>query len=178
MPGGAPPFYWCSTWTVCASAGYTRCSGCTSVYVCAASLENLAVPRDFYSSLSVPPTTCSSVLFSSHWPHIRWCGTFGFQEQGQCFFIDLNCSIQTIIFYYFPPSLLSVYRLVLWDCDLLTFWLIGCTSLSLSLAVPTPFNNNAADIYTSPTNVFCFTFKILLSRVVYTACCIGCLSVW
>ena len=28
----------CSTWTVCVSAGYTRCHCCTSVYLCAASL--------------------------------------------------------------------------------------------------------------------------------------------
>ena len=37
-------------------------------------------------------------------------GTGGFQEQGQCFFINLSCSIPTI----FSLSLLSVYRLVLW----------------------------------------------------------------
>ena len=32
------PSYWCSTWKVCASAGYTRCSGRTTVYLCTASL--------------------------------------------------------------------------------------------------------------------------------------------
>ena len=45
---------------------------------------------------------------------IQWCGTGRFQEQGQCFFIDLSCSIPTIVFYCFSLSLLSVYRLVLW----------------------------------------------------------------
>ena len=41
-------------WTVCDSADYTRWSGFTSIYLCAASLQNLAVPHDFYSSLVVP----------------------------------------------------------------------------------------------------------------------------
>ena len=46
---------WCSTWTVCASAGYTpRCSGRTSAHLCTASLQNLAVEQDFYSLLDVP----------------------------------------------------------------------------------------------------------------------------
>ena len=41
-------------------------------------------------------------------------------------------------FYRFFLFLLSVYRLVLWDG---VFGLIGCISLSLSLALPTFFNN-------------------------------------
>ena len=45
---------WCSTWTVCASTSYSRCSGSTSVNLCAASLLNLAVPQDFHSPLNVP----------------------------------------------------------------------------------------------------------------------------
>ena len=49
---------------------------------------------------------CSAVLQSG-------ARTGGFQEQGQCFFIGLSCSIPTIVFYFFPLSLLSVYRLVL-----------------------------------------------------------------
>ena len=52
----------------------------TSVYLCAASLQNLAVPHDFCFPLSVP-------LERSCWPRIRWCGTGGFQEQGQCFLL-------------------------------------------------------------------------------------------
>ena len=34
--------------------GYTRCSGRTSVHLCTASLQNLAVQQDFYSPLGVP----------------------------------------------------------------------------------------------------------------------------
>ena len=75
--------------------------------LCTASLQNIAVQQDFYSILGVPlERSCS--------PRIRWCGTGGFQEQGQCFFIGLSCSIPNIIFYSFPLSLLSVYSLVLW----------------------------------------------------------------
>ena len=47
-------------------------------------------------------------------------GLAGFQEQGQCFFYWLSCSITTIVFYYFPLSLPSVYRLVLWGWGLRT----------------------------------------------------------
>ena len=45
----------------------------------------------------------------------------------------------TLVFYSFSLSLLSVYILV---CGAGVFGLIGCTSLSLSLALPTFFNNN------------------------------------
>ena len=59
-------------------------------------------------------------LEQSCWLRIRWCGTGGFQEKGQWFFIGLSCFIPTILFYYFSISLLSVYRLVLWDWGLRT----------------------------------------------------------
>ena len=36
------------------SRGYMRCSGRTSVHLCTASLQNLAVQQDFYSLLGVP----------------------------------------------------------------------------------------------------------------------------
>ena len=39
--------------SVCATAGYTLCIGLTSIYVCASSLQNLAVEQDFNSSLSI-----------------------------------------------------------------------------------------------------------------------------
>ena len=90
----------------CRLHNYTRCPGHTSVYLCAALLQNITVLHYFYSRLSVP-------LEWSCWPHIRWCGTGGLQEQGQCYFIGLSCSIPTIVFYYFSLSLLSLYWLVL-----------------------------------------------------------------
>ena len=114
---------------------------CTSVYsvlwlhigMCAASLLNHAVPQDFYSSLSVP-------LERSCWPCIRWCGTGGFQEQGQCFFC-LSCSIPTIVFYFSLSPSFCLYSIG-WYCGAGFFGLIGCLSLSLSLALLTSFNNN------------------------------------
>ena len=123
----------CSTWTVCGSAGCTWCPARTSVHLCASSLQNLAIPQDFCSPLSVP-------LERSCLPRIRWCATGGFQEQGQCFFIGLSCSIPTIVVYYFSLSLLSVNRG--WYCGAGVFGLIGFISLSFSLALPTSFNNN------------------------------------
>ena len=120
---------WCSPWTVCSSAAYTRCSGRTSVHLCTASLQNLAVQQDFYSLLVVP-------LERSCKPRIRWCGTGGFQEQGQCFFIGLSCSIPTIVFYSLSLSLLSVYRLY---CGAGVFRLIECLYHSLSTLDCRPF---------------------------------------
>ena len=51
-------------------------------------------------------------------------------------FFCLSCSIPTIVFYYFPFSLLSVYRLVLWGWGLRTFM------VTFTLALPTSLNNN------------------------------------
>ena len=53
-------------------------------------------------------------------PRIRWCGTGGFQEHGQCFFIGLSCFILTIVLYHFSLSLLSISGLVLWGWGLRT----------------------------------------------------------
>ena len=64
------------------------------------------------------PSRCHSgtILLTN----IRWCGTGGFPEHGQCFFIGLSCSIPTIVFYSFSLSLISVCRLVLWGWGLRT----------------------------------------------------------
>ena len=94
--------------------------------------RTLQYSRSFIPFSSVP-------LERSCLTSIRWCGTGGFQEQGQCFFIGLSCSIPTVVLYSFPLSLHSVYGLVLWAG---VFGLIGCTSLSLSLALPTFFNDD------------------------------------
>ena len=127
----------CSTWTVCASASYTRCPGRTSVYLFAASLQNLAVPQDFYSPLSVPlERYCSPSI------RCRWWGTGGFREQGQCFFIGLSFSIPTMVFHYFTIFPFLYFLSIGSYCGAGVFGLIGCTSLSLSLAMPTSYNNN------------------------------------
>ena len=101
-------------------------------HLCAASLQNLAVTTSVHFSVSlwndlVDPV-CDGV------------GLAGFKSRHNTFFIGLSCSISIIVFYYFSLSLLSVY--IGWYCGAGVFGLIGCTSLSLSLALPTSFNNS------------------------------------
>ena len=48
-----PPSSWCSTRAVCACAGNTRFFGRTSVHLCASTLQNLVVPQDFCSPISI-----------------------------------------------------------------------------------------------------------------------------
>ena len=71
-------------------------------------------------SLAAEPCSAAELLLAFRCPSgtillapFRWCGTGGFQEQGQCVFIGLSCSIPTIVFYSLSLSLLSVYRFVL-----------------------------------------------------------------
>ena len=115
-----------STCGECASAGYTRCSGRTSVY----SLPNLAVPLDFYFHL------CVSVERSS-WPCFRWCETGEFKEQGQCFLLAIAAHSLFVVYCFLFPFFLFIC----WYCGAGVFRLIGCKSLSPSLALFTYFNN-------------------------------------
>ena len=62
-------------------------------------------------------------------------GLAGFKSRTNAFFIGLSCSIPTIVFYSFSLSRC-------WHCLAGVFGLIGCISLSFSLAPPTFFNNN------------------------------------
>ena len=141
-----------AAWTVCGSAGYTWCPGRTSVYLCATSLQNLAVPHDFYSSLSVS-------LERSYWPRIRWCGTGGFQETAGLLCLS-QCPSGTILltrirwcgtggfqeqsqYFFIGPSCSPYYCLLLfflflfflykgWYYGAVVFELIGCIYHSLS----------------------------------------------
>ena len=67
------PLCGCLWSPLCANPGYTRFFDHTLVYFCASPLQNLAVPQDFYSSLSIS-------LEWSGWPRIWWCWIGGFQE--------------------------------------------------------------------------------------------------
>ena len=66
-------------------------------------------------------------------------GLAGFKSRGDAFFIDLSCSIPTMVFYYFP---FLFFLSIGWYCGAGVFGLIGCISLSLSRALPTLFYNN------------------------------------
>ena len=72
-------------------------------------------------------------------PRIQWCTTGGFQEKSQCFFIGLSCSIPTTASTIFP---FLFFLSIGWYCGARVVGLIRCISLSLSLALPTFFNNN------------------------------------
>ena len=84
-----------------------------AVHLCTASLQNLAVQRDF-------------ILFSvSLWndlanPVFDAVGLAGFKSSANAFCIHLRCSIPTLVFYNFSLSLLSVYLLVVWGWGLRT----------------------------------------------------------
>ena len=109
------PSLWCSTRAVCDGACYTRFCNLTSVHLCASSLQNLAVSHDFYFHLSIS-------VKQSCWLRIRWCGTGGFQEQGQCRFIGLaaHSSFVSYCFHFLFFHSMSWY----WGAGV--FWLIGC----------------------------------------------------
>ena len=82
------------------------------VHLCTSSLQNLAVPQDFYSLFSIS-------VERSWWPRIRRCGTDGFQDQGQCLFIGL-AALSLLVSYCSSLSLHSFYGLVLWGWGLRT----------------------------------------------------------
>ena len=97
--------------TVCASASYIRALVAHRYTYAPPCCRNSQYRRTF-----VP-------LSVSLWndladPHIRRCGTGGFQEQGQCvFYWPKLLYPYYIVFYYFY---LSVYRFVLWGWGLWT----------------------------------------------------------
>ena len=69
-------------------ARVTRGSGRTSVYLCAASMQNLAVSHDFYFPLNVP-------LERSCCPRIQCVGLAGFKSKANA------CLLALFIFYYY-----------------------------------------------------------------------------
>ena len=85
------------TYAVCASEGYKRCFGLTLAYLCASTLQNQAV-QTLYLNLW-------------DWRVLR---------ERSMLFIGLSFSIlyriHCFLFFFF----LSIYRLVLWGCDLRT----------------------------------------------------------
>ena len=66
-------------------------------------------------------------------------GLAGFKSRANASLLALACSIPTMVFY--PLSFLFLLSLG-WYCGAGIFGLIGCISLSPSLALPTFFHNN------------------------------------
>ena len=96
--------------------------------------------------LAAEPRSTAGPLFLSQCPRRTLLLTLysmvchcAFQEQGQCFFITLSCFIPFCleIFFSFSSFCLKV-GIVRLDR---VFGLVGCRSLSPSLALPTSFNN-------------------------------------
>ena len=91
------------------------------IVLCTAPLQNLAVPQDFNSSLSIS-------MERSGWPRIWWCGIGGFQEQVRCLFVGI-VALSFFVFNY-SLSLLFLYRLVVWR------WGLRTDRVSISLSRP------------------------------------------
>ena len=74
-----------------------QCCNRTSAHVCSSSLQNLAVPQMFYSTVSIS-------VERTWWARIRWCGTIEFQEHGQMPLYWTSCSLPFCLLYCFPFS--------------------------------------------------------------------------
>ena len=79
------PSLWCSTCAVCASVDYTQYSGSTLGYLCAFSLQNLAVEQDLLFSSQGP---CRTIHVAD--PLFDGGGRAGFKNRANTFLIGLN----------------------------------------------------------------------------------------
>ena len=120
----AAPTSWCSTCAACASAGYARCYGRTSVYSHAPPRCRTSQYRKTFIPLSVSLWNDLADPATSWW----W-ETGGFKDQGRCIFICLSSSIH-FRFLLFSLSLLPFYG---WYREPGVFGLIGCQSLAPAL---------------------------------------------
>ena len=114
--------------------GNTPCPGRSSVYYAPPRCRPSQYLRTFVPlTVSLWNDLADGV---GSFPPVRRCGTGRFQEQGQCFFVNISCSIPTIVFYYFSLSFLPVCRLVLSGYGL-------CTDrVYLTLSQPCKAKNN------------------------------------
>ena len=118
--------------------GLTLYTGRTSVFLCATSLQNLEVSQDFCSPLNVPLKRSFLTPYSMVW--------------------DCKVSRAGQMLFYWSKLLYPYYSVLLffpfifflskgWYCGAGDFGLIGCISVSLSLALPSFSNNNNILIY-------------------------------
>ena len=102
---------WCSTCAVCAGAGYTRCCDRTSVHLCSLTLQNLAVPEDFYFRQYLYGTIWVTT-YSMVWDwRISRAGSIPF------YWPSYSLPFSLLLF---SLSLLSLYGLMLWGWGLWT----------------------------------------------------------
>ena len=106
------PSSWCSTCVVCASAGYTRCSFRTSVYLLCGHRRSRA---SHYRTTFIPFFV--SLLNDLADPVFDGVELAGFKSRANVFLLALAAP-SMFVFYYFSISLLSAYRLVLWGWGL------------------------------------------------------------
>ena len=77
------------------------------------------------SLLAAEPRTIALLFISverSWWPCIRWCGTSGFEDQGQCLFIGLT-ALSLSVSDCFP---FHFFHSIYWFCWSWVFGLIRC----------------------------------------------------
>ena len=101
----------------------------------------------------------------SCWPCIRWCGSGGFQEQGQYFFV-LQAAPSLVALYCFPLLFflsIGVY------CGAVVVGLIGCKLLTPCLALPTSFNNYNNNNNEDPTQLIDPTHGYLICYISFPA---------
>ena len=104
------------TCAVCANAGYTRCIGHSSVYLCLSSLQNLDRSRlTFIPSLHL----CRTILVTPYSMVWDW----GIIRAVTMFFLFALAGRSLFIFYYFP---FLFFNYLGWDCMAGFFGLIGC----------------------------------------------------
>ena len=92
-------------------ACYMQCCGHTSVHLCASSLQNLAIPQDFYFHFSIS-------VVQSWWLQFDGVGLVGFKSSDNAFYWP-SCTLPFSLL-LISRSLLSFYGLVLWGWGLHT----------------------------------------------------------
>ena len=84
-----------------------------------------AEPRSIAGLLFHCQYLCGTILVT----RIRWCGTGGFQEQGQCLFIGVAAR-SLFVSCCFP---FLFFHSMGWYCEAGVFGLIGCLLIALTL---------------------------------------------
>ena len=122
---------WCSTWTVRASASYTRLWSHIGTLM---------------QHLFKEPCSTAGLLFPSRCPS----GTILLTPCSMVWDWRVSRAGSMLLYWVNALSVLwsstlfpiLFFRSIGWYCDAGVFGLIGCTSLSVGLALPTSFNNN------------------------------------